>query len=620
VAEARLSFSILARDNASKEFDKVGQSADRLGNRLGKGGLGKLGGIAKAGALGVAGLAAGMVAAAPKVLSLASNVGLMGQKSATVFGPQLGIVQKWASESARGMGLTNREAVGLAAGIGDLLKPMGFSTKIAAGMSTKIVGLSGALSQWSGGTKSAADVTEILSAAMLGERDGLQALGISISQAQVDAQVLANSKKGLKFATEEQAQAQATADLIMAKSTDAQKAYATSSGTLARKLAEGKATIKTFGETLLVKALPALTKITQIVVDDVIPGLERFGAFIDENKYQIQGAFIDIALAVTGLSKTFVPVFKFLDNVFLDFVGTIVNGAAEAFGWIPEIGPKLEAAQKKFTKYRDVHDKAFDAVIKKSNEWNTTLKKMKTDVEIKATISDLERKLKTAKTQLADKNLTKERRAQLTATKRDLDSKLNAAYKSLGNPALTKARVAKLQADKTDLDSKLNAALRSLKTPGLTATKRAQIQANIADLQSKIRTAQGAINGLKGKTVVIKYTATGVNLTAPSSVGRREHGGPVKKGQPYIVGEKRAEVFVPQQNGTILPSIAALNKIQGPEMVTRMNRMPRRPGGGTVVVNNFHIDGALDSNAVARQIQRILLNLKRTSRGDLGLA
>jgi hypothetical protein len=619
VADTRLSFSILARDNASKEFDKVGQSADRLGNRLGKGGLGKLGGIAKAGALGVAGLAAGMVAAAPKVLSLASNVDLMGKKSATVFGPQLGIVQKWASESARGMGLTNREAVGLAAGIGDLLKPMGFSTKIAAGMSTKIVGLSGALSQWSGGTKSAADVTEILSAAMLGERDGLQALGISISQAQVDAQVLANSKKGLKFATEEQAQAQATADLIMAKSTDAQKAYAASSGTLARKLAEGKATIKTFGETLLVKALPALTKITQIVVDDVIPGLERFGAFVDENKYQIMGAFIDIGLAVTGLSKTFVPVFKFLDNVFLDFVGNMINGAAEAFGWIPEIGPKLESAQKKFTKYREVHDKAFDAVIKKSNEWNTTLKKMKTDVEIKATISDLERKLKTAKTQLADKNLTKERRAQLTATKRDLDNKLNAAYKSLGNPALTKARVAKLQADKTDLDSKLNAALRSLKTPGLTATKRAQIQANIADLQSKIRTAQGAINGLKGKTVVIKYTATGVNLTAPSSVGRREHGGPVKKGQPYIVGEKRAEVFVPQQNGTILPSIAALSKIQGPEMVTPMNRMPRRPGGATVV-NNFHIDGALDSNAVARQIQRMLLHLKRTSRGDLGLA
>ncbi|CAN7516519.1 phage tail length tape measure family protein [Brucella pseudogrignonensis] len=35
----------------------------------------------------------------------------------------------------------------------------------------------------------------------------------------------------------------------------------------------------------------------------------------------------------------------------------------------------------------------------------------------------------------------------------------------------------------------------------------------------------------------------------------RESGGPVKKGQPYIVGEKRPEVFVPDQNGTILPRV-----------------------------------------------------------------
>ncbi len=35
----------------------------------------------------------------------------------------------------------------------------------------------------------------------------------------------------------------------------------------------------------------------------------------------------------------------------------------------------------------------------------------------------------------------------------------------------------------------------------------------------------------------------------------REHGGPVTAGQPYIVGEKRAEVFVPDQNGRILPRV-----------------------------------------------------------------
>ncbi len=35
----------------------------------------------------------------------------------------------------------------------------------------------------------------------------------------------------------------------------------------------------------------------------------------------------------------------------------------------------------------------------------------------------------------------------------------------------------------------------------------------------------------------------------------RENGGPVKAGQPYIVGEKRPELFVPRTSGTILPSV-----------------------------------------------------------------
>ncbi len=33
----------------------------------------------------------------------------------------------------------------------------------------------------------------------------------------------------------------------------------------------------------------------------------------------------------------------------------------------------------------------------------------------------------------------------------------------------------------------------------------------------------------------------------------RAAGGPVRKGIPYVVGENKAEVFVPDQNGSILP-------------------------------------------------------------------
>lgn len=41
------------------------------------------------------------------------------------------------------------------------------------------------------------------------------------------------------------------------------------------------------------------------------------------------------------------------------------------------------------------------------------------------------------------------------------------------------------------------------------------------------------------------------------NVGMRAAGGPVAKGQPYIVGERRPELFVPNQSGTIVPRVPA---------------------------------------------------------------
>jgi hypothetical protein len=38
-------------------------------------------------------------------------------------------------------------------------------------------------------------------------------------------------------------------------------------------------------------------------------------------------------------------------------------------------------------------------------------------------------------------------------------------------------------------------------------------------------------------------------------IGARANGGPVSAGQPYIVGERRSELFVPDQTGTILPYV-----------------------------------------------------------------
>lgn len=48
---------------------------------------------------------------------------------------------------------------------------------------------------------------------------------------------------------------------------------------------------------------------------------------------------------------------------------------------------------------------------------------------------------------------------------------------------------------------------------------------------------------------------TRLNTSSIDKTGRRAAGGPVIAGQPYIVGEHRPELFVPSQNGTIVPRV-----------------------------------------------------------------
>ena len=53
-------------------------------------------------------------------------------------------------------------------------------------------------------------------------------------------------------------------------------------------------------------------------------------------------------------------------------------------------------------------------------------------------------------------------------------------------------------------------------------------------------------------SIVKEMTVIKLNLPG------REFGGPVKKDQAYVVGEKRAELYVPEKNGYIVPSIKNL--------------------------------------------------------------
>lgn len=302
MAAASLFFDIFARDKTKGTFDSVSKKAGTLGDKMDNAGK-------KMAKFGVVAVAAA-VAAAPKVIDMAAGLELMGRKSETVFGDQLPTVKRWASANAQAMGLTSKEAVGLAANFGDLLIPMGFTRDQAAKMSTDVVGLSGALSEWSNGTRSAAEVSEILAKAMLGERDSLKELGISIMEADVQQRLMRKGQQDLTGAALEQAKAIATQELIFEKSTDAQAAYAKGQDSLARKTAEAKAALKETGEELLTAITPALKSITGFVTDDLIPSvrsiIETFDALpgpVKDSLGTIAGIAITAPLAVSAFRK-----------------------------------------------------------------------------------------------------------------------------------------------------------------------------------------------------------------------------------------------------------------------------------------------------------------------------
>jgi hypothetical protein len=73
--------------------------------------------------------------------------------------------------------------------------------------------------------------------------------------------------------------------------------------------------------------------------------------------------------------------------------------------------------------------------------------------------------------------------------------------------------------------------------------------------------------------------AAGISGALKTMIGARAMGGPVSANSPYLVGERGAELFVPNSSGTIIPN-----------------------GGGAGTTINLTVNGAIDKEGTARTI------------------
>jgi hypothetical protein len=261
----------------------------------------------------------------------------LDQKIGTVFsGDSLETVTGWADEVAARMGLTSTQAAGLAANAGDLLKPMGFTADEAANMSTEIIGLAGALSEWSGGQRSVEETAEILSKALLGERDSLKSLGISINQAEVDQRALTIAQQEGRDAITAQDKALATQALILEKSTDAQEAYAAGGNKLTAAQNRLRAAFGELQERLARKLLPLFAKAADIVVELIeVFDKDGLGGVISNVSDRVRAAWPAIRTQLGVWARGFVdwirqvgpPFFSALGSLLIDFGKWFINDA-----------------------------------------------------------------------------------------------------------------------------------------------------------------------------------------------------------------------------------------------------------------------------------------------------
>lgn len=164
-------------------------------------------------------------------------------------------------------------------------------------------------------------------------------------------------------------------------------------------------------------------------------------------------------------------------------------------------------------------------------------------------------------------------------------------------------RTAKLQANKKDLEDKLAAANTALKDPNLTKARTAALKVDKRNAEDGLAEVNRLLNGLpKSKTITIKYTTSGVNLTSPSSVGRRASGGVTSPKRRYLYGERGPEIAEFGGTGTGGP------KILSAEQTRRELSQPE--GGDTIVY--VTIDGQQLQGRIDRTVRDNNRQLKRT--------
>jgi len=238
--------------DASKFKSSLGEAENRL-NKFAE----KIGSIGKTMTI----VGGAITAISIGLIKMASDAEETSSKFAVVFQDLSDEAEKTAKNLADNFGLSTKAAKQLLSDTGDLLSGFGFTGQAALDLSTKVNELAVDLASFTNFSGGAEGASRALTKALLGERESVKSLGISIMETDVQAKVLELTQKGLTFETDRQAKAYATLLIAQEQSKNAIGDFSRTSEGFANQMRILRAKLEDLVIALGEKLLPMATKI-----------------------------------------------------------------------------------------------------------------------------------------------------------------------------------------------------------------------------------------------------------------------------------------------------------------------------------------------------------------------
>lgn len=368
MAENQVGVRLTVENRAAfqRDIGAAATSVDRFGRNTATAGTAAATTGKRVGALGRIGMATGsllrtgllatlrairfaLIGAAGAAIYLAQNsiqaAGDLGEslnKASVTFGKSRQVILKWSKTTAKALGTSRRTALEAAAGYGQILKASGLAEKESALMSRRMVTLAADMASFH--NLETADALDKIRAGLVGEAEPLRQVGVLLSEARMQEEAYRSGIAKRGAALTDAQKVQARYNLILKDTSDTQGDFARTAGGMANQQRILSARFEDLSAKLGKKLLPWAMKVVKWA-NKTLPGAFKAA----------EGAIASVTGSWDAMVSTFgvsigwiIGAFRRWAEFMMRWAGTVVDAFALSFGWLPQIGPKIEAAQEKF--------------------------------------------------------------------------------------------------------------------------------------------------------------------------------------------------------------------------------------------------------------------------------